>query len=138
LGVRYFNIGNYQVSIVLLLMIAVSSTVAFGATYYLWTRKTIIISVEEPLTITVIPSSVHFHPGENQTLAITVQNSATANYSMSLTFALNDTDYQRSYVQFSNYTYNIVPGVNDILAWVFVAREAPAGWHELAVDFYRQ
>jgi len=135
---RYFNVGNYQVSIVLLLMIAVSSTVALGATYYLWTQRTIIISVDEPLSITVLPSSVHFHPGENQTLAITVQNSATANYSILLAFTLNDTDYQQSYVQFSNYTYNIVPGVNDIVAWVSVAGDAPSGWHELTVDFYRQ
>lgn len=135
---RYFNIGNYQISVVLLLIIAVSSTVAFGATYYVWTRKTIIISVDEPLSVTVVPSSIHFHPSENQTLVITVQNSATANYSMFLTFALNDTDYQQSYVQFSNYTYNIVPGVNDIVAWVFVLGDAPAGWHELAVDFHRQ
>ncbi len=134
---RYFNIGNYQVSIVLLLMIAVSSTVVLGATYYLWTQRTIIISVDEPLSITVVPSSVHFHPGENQTLAITVQNSATANYSILLTFTLNDTDYQQSYVQFSNYTYNIVPGVNDIGAWVSVAGDGPSGWHELRVDFYR-
>ena len=119
-------------------MIAVSSTVAFGATYYLLTRKTIIISVDEPLSVTVVPSSIHFHPGENQSLAITVQNSATANYSMFLTFALNDTNYQRSYVQFSNYTYNIVPGVNDIVAWVLVTGDAPSGWDEVAVDFYRQ
>jgi len=135
---RYLNIGNYQVSIVLLLIIVVPCIAAFDATYYLWTRKTIIISVDEPLSITVVPSSVHFHPGENATLDITIQNSATANYSVYLTFALNDTDYQTSYVQFSNYTYNIAPGVNDIVAWVFVANDAPGGWHELAVDFYRE
>jgi hypothetical protein len=119
-------------------MLAVSSTVAFGATYYLWTKKTIIISIDEPLSITAVPSSIHFKPGENATLDIAIQNSATANYSIYLTFALNDTDYQTSYVQFSNYTYNIVPGVNDIVAWVSVAGNAPGGWHELAVDFYRQ
>jgi hypothetical protein len=134
---RYFNVGNYQVSTLLLLMIVASSAVALGATFYLWTQKTISISVDEPLSITVVPSSVHFHPGENQTLAITVQNSATASYSIFLAFTLNDTNYQQSYVQFSNHTYNIVPGINNIVAWVSVTSDAPSGWHELTVDFYR-
>jgi len=132
------NIGNYQVSIVLLLIIVVPIAVAFGATYYLWTRKTISVSVDEPLSITSFPSSVHFHPGENATLAVTIENSVTVNYSIFLAFALNDTDYQMSYVEFSNYTYTIMPGVNDVVAWVNVASDAPAGWYELAVDFYRQ
>lgn len=119
-------------------MAVAAGSVAFGATYFLWTSKTITISVDEPLSITGFPSSLHFHPGENDTLAITIQNSANANYSVSLTFALNDTDYQQSYVQFSNYTYVIKPGTNEIDAWIFVASDAPGGWHELTVDFYRQ
>ena len=135
---RYVTIGRYQFSVVLLLIAVVASPIVFATTYYLWTRETIPMSVDEPLSITNFPSSIHFHPGENETLTITILNSATVNYSVVLTFTLNDTAYQQSYLQFSNYTYTIAPGTNDIVAWILVASDAPGAWHELAVDFYRQ
>ena len=132
------TIGRYQFSIVLLLVAVAASPIVFATTYYLWTRKTVPMSVDEPLSITNFPSSIHFHPGENETLAITILNSATVNYSVVLTFTLNDTAYQQSYLQFSNYTYTIAPGTNEVIAWILVASNAPGGWHELTVDFYRQ
>jgi len=135
---RYVTIGRYQFSVVLLLVAVAASPIAFAATYYLCARKTISVSVDEPLSITNFPSSIHFHPGENETLAITILNVATINYSVILTFTLNDTNYQQSYLQLSNYTYNIVPGTNNVTAWILVASDAPGGWHELTVDFYRQ
>lgn len=135
---RYVTIGSYQVSVLLLLTVLIVCPIISAATYYLWTTRTMLISVDEPLSITDYPASLHVHPGENKTLDITVTNSANVNYSVTLTFALNDTVYQESYVTFSNRTYNVLPDVNQITAWLFVDKGAPPASLELTVNFYRE
>ncbi|MGD8565657.1 MAG: hypothetical protein PVF96_04835 [Candidatus Bathyarchaeota archaeon] len=135
---RYMNIGRYQVSIILIVLVLVVSPIVIAASYYVWTSRTIPFSVDEPLSITDYPASIHFHPGENKTLDITIVNIATINYSVSLTFTLNDTAYQESYVTFSNSTYNISPGTNQIMAWIAVDKNAHPIFLELIVDFYRE
>ncbi len=135
---RYVTIGSYQVSVLLLLMVLIVCPIISAATYYLWTTRMMLISVDEPLSITDYPASLHVHPGENKTLDITVTNSANVNYSVTLTFALNDTVYQESYVTFSNRTYNVLPDVNQITAWLFVDKGAPPASLELTVNFYRE
>jgi hypothetical protein len=132
------NIGRYQVSIILIVLVLVVSPIVIAASYYVWTSRTIPFSVDEPLSITDYPASIHFHPGENKTLDITIVNIATINYSVSLTFTLNDTAYQESYVTFSNSTYNISPGTNQIMAWIAVDKNAHPIFLELIVDFYRE
>jgi hypothetical protein len=132
------NIGRYQVSIILIVLVLVVSPIVIAASYYVWTSRTIPFSVDEPLSITDYPASIHFHPGENKTLDITIVNIATINYSVSLTLTLNDTAYQESYVTFSNSTYNITPGTNQIMAWIAVDKNAHPIFLELIVDFYRE
>ena len=134
---RSVTIGRYQVSVILLLIVVVASPIVFAATY-LYAIRTIPFSVDEPLSITDCPTTIHLHPGENKTLDITILNSATVNYSMTLSLALNDTTYQESYVTFSNYTYNITPSTNNIKAWIFVDKNAPPAWLELTIEFYRE
>jgi len=135
---RYVIIGGYQISAVLLLIVFVASPIVLGATYYLWATKTTPLSVDEPLSITDYPTSIHVHPGENRTMNITIINVASINYSVVLIFSLNDTIYQESYVTFSNYTYNITPSANYIGAWISIDNRANSVFLELTLDFYRE
>jgi len=131
------KVGAYQVSIMLLIMIIMAGSVVTIA-WYLFATKSISLIVEEPLSITDYPSSIHVHPGENKTLDITIMNSASINYAVTLFFMLNESAYQESYITFSNFTYNIIPGSNNVAAWLFVQSGAPPTFLELSVDFYRQ
>jgi hypothetical protein len=124
-------------SLLFLVVVVIACPIVLAATY-LWTSRTIPFSVEEPLSITDYPTTFHVHPGENTTLDITVQNSATVDYSVTLVFALNDTAYQQSYVTTSNYTYTVMPSTNNIKAWILVDKKAPSAWLELQIDFYRE
>ena len=131
------RIGVYQVSIMLFILIVIAASVVTAAWYLVATRTTP-LTVEEPLTITEYPGTIHTHPGENKTLDIAIMNSASVNYEVTLFFALNESSYQESYIAFSNLTYNIIPGSNNITAWLFVQRGAPPAFLQLTVDFYRQ
>jgi hypothetical protein len=133
----YVTIGRYQFSVVLLLIAVIASPVAFAASYYIWSTKTVPFSVEEPLSVIDFPPSIHFNPGENATLDITISNTANVNYNVELIITLSDPDYQQAYVQTSNQTYTIVPGENTISAWVAVNRTAPQSQQQLTVDFLR-
>ena len=134
---RTVTIGPFEVSIAILLIPIIASASVLAATY-LWTTRTITVSVEEPLSITDCPTTMHLHPGENKTIDITIQNLATTNYSVRLNFALNNTAYQEAYVTFSNHTYNITPSTNQIKAWIVVDKKAPPVNVELTVEFYRE
>lgn len=133
---RYITIGAYQISL-LLLIVCVACPIVLSATYYLWATKTIPLSVEEPLSIVESPSTLHTHPGENQTLGVTIVNAAMVNYSVTLVFSLNNTAYQDSYVTFSNYTYTITPNTNQVTAWMVIDNRANSVFLELTVEFYR-
>jgi hypothetical protein len=136
-AMRYVTIGRYQFSALLLVTAAVASPLVFAATYYIWNSKTVPFTVDEPLSVIEFPASVHFHPGQNATLDITISNSANINYFVKLVITLSDTSYQQSYVQVSNQTYTIVPGNNTISAWIAVSQDAPNSQQQLTVDFLR-
>jgi hypothetical protein len=134
---RYVTIGRYQFSVVLLLVVAVASPIAFAASYFLWSTRTVPFTVDEPLSVTAFPTEIHFHPGQNATLDITISNSADINYFVRLDITLSDTSYQQSYVQVSNQTYTIIPGDNTFSAWIAVSQDAPNSQQQLTVDFLR-
>jgi hypothetical protein len=119
------------------MIVAIACPIVLAATY-LWTVRTVSFTVEEPLSITDCPTTFSVDPGKNQTLDITIENSATINYSVALVLALNDTAYQQSYVTTSNYTYAVMPNTNHITAWIFVEKKAPPVELELQIDFYRE
>lgn len=133
---RWILIGPYQVSVALIALLGVALVAA--ALTYMWATKTIPVSVEEPLSITDSPGSIRVHPGENVTIPITIVNAAYVNYSVFLTFTLNDTTFEQQYVIFSNLTYNIVPNTNQIEAWMTVGKGAPPSWVDLVIAFYRE
>lgn len=114
-----------------------ATSTVFGGAYYLWASRTMTVSIEEPLSIMDFPNSLDVHPGENQTIDIAIMNYATANYSVTLIFTLNDTLFQESFVTFSNYTYNITPSTNQVKAWIAVDKKAHAATLSLTVNFFR-
>jgi hypothetical protein len=134
---RYVTIGRYQFSAILLLVAAIASPLAFAATYYAWSSKTVPFSVDEPLSVVDFPASTHLHPGENVTIEVTVANSASIDYDIRLIITLSDPDYQQAYIQASNYTYAIAPGNNTISAWIAASSAAPPSQQQLTVDFIR-
>lgn len=121
----------------LIIIIGVLLSVA-AAGPYMWSTRTIDVAVEEPLTITNFPAAIRTHPGRNDTLTITIENVASVNYAVTLTFTLEDAAYQTQYVTFSNYTYAIVPGTNQIGAWMITQALAPGANLQLSVQFYRE
>lgn len=134
----YVNIGRYQISIILFIAVFASLSVVVATTYYLWATQVIQLTVDEPLTILECPSELNIHPGENKTLEIKIQNSASVNYSIKLVFTLNNATYQDSFVEFSDYTYTLSPGVNIVKAWMAVSKKASPARLELKIDFYRE
>lgn len=134
------RIAAYDVSIILIVAIGVMLGSVIAATY-MWATKTVTVSVEEPLTITGYPSTIHTHPGQNETLDIVVENAASVTYTVTLIFALNDTAYQTQYVGFSNFnnnTYTINPGTNQVTAWMVTSKEAQPVNLQLTIQFIRK
>ena len=131
------RVGAYEVSILLFIIILIAAS-AVTVAWYLFATRINPLMVEEPLSITNYPSTIHTHPGENKTLDITIMNSANVNYAVTMFFTLNESAYQESYITFSNYTYDVIPGSNNVTAWLFVQSGAPPAFLELTVDFYRQ
>ena len=131
------RLAGYDISIILFILIGTLLGTAAAATY-IWTTKTIDIQIEEPLTITSFPTSIRTHPGQNQTLDITIENTATVTYTVTLTFTLENATYQTQYVTFSNNTYTINPGTNQITAWMTTNPAAPNINLQLTIQFHRQ
>jgi len=105
--------------------------------YYIWRTLTIPIKVEEPLEILNYPSELSLYPGEMEEFNITIYNHASVNYSVTLDFSLNNTSYQTNYVTFSNEIYIIIPGQQNLTAWLMVGSGAPPANASLTIDFKR-
>jgi len=133
----YIRIGAYDVSAIVIVTLGILLGTVAAATY-MWATKTVNVSVEEPLTITSFPSAIRTHPGQNQTLDITIENVASVSYTVTLIFTLNDTSYQTQYVTFSNNAYAIAPGTNQITVWMIASRQAQPANLQLTTQFYRE
>jgi hypothetical protein len=120
------------------LLLATCIIVPALALTYLWTTRTLPYVVDEPLSIMNYPSIIRTHPGENSTLNILIENSADVDYSVTLSFAVNNTIYQQTYMQFSNLTYTITPGSNSIAAWCVTDKKAPSVQLSLTIGFHRE
>jgi hypothetical protein len=83
------------------------------------------LEVKEPLEILDYPSGFSHYSGETANFEITVGNHASVTYFVEFEFLLNDTDYQAKYVTFSDYNYSIVPGTQNLSAWLTIAPTAP-------------
>jgi len=105
---------------------------------YIWHSLTIPFKVQEPLEVIEYPTFLELYAGQNKTFTINITNYASdVNYSVTLAFTLNETEYQTSYVTFSETSYTILLGPNTLEAWVKVAHDAPTAELELTIDFSR-
>lgn len=133
------TVRSYQISFTLVLLLAAGIFVPITiALTYMWATRTMTFVVEEPLSITSFPNVLNTHPGENKTLDITIENNANINYSVILNFVVNDTGYQQTYMAFSNTTYTINPGSNNITARCEIAKKAPPTQLSLTIEFQRE
>jgi len=99
---------------------------------------TIPFEVKEPLEILDYPSQVSLYPGDTFYFNVTITNHASQNYTVFLTFSLVNTTYESSYVTFSNTTYTVQSGINNLPAGLVVSGAAPAISTTLTVNAYRQ
>lgn len=108
-----------------------------GVAAYIFATVKLAVNVEEPLSVVASPSVLGFYPNMTETFNVTVNNVAAVNYLVSLAFSLNDTAYQQSYVTLSNETYTVLPGLNNLTAYMSVAPDAPPAQLELTVTLSR-
>ena len=133
----YIRIGAYDISVIVIVTLGILLGTVAAATY-MWATKTVNVVVEEPLIITSFPSAIHTHPGQNQTLDITIENKASVSYMVILILTLNDTSYQTQYVIFSDNAYAINPGTNQVTAWMATSRQAQPANLQLTTQFWRE
>jgi hypothetical protein len=133
-GIRF---RGYDVPMILIVVLGGVFGTAVWASY-MWGTRTVNVSVEEPLTVTNFPATIHTHPGQNQTLDITIENIASVTYTVTLTFTLENATYQAQYVTYSNYAYTINPGTNQITAWMITDTSASPANLQLTVQFHRE
>ncbi len=124
---------------ILLLITLLISAISIGilASYSLQ-PVTIPLEVKDPIKILDYPSGFSLFPGETEEFNITLENLASVNYSISLDFRLNDTAYQAEYVTFSNESYTIVPGKQNLNAWLTVSATAPPANADLLLTISRK
>lgn len=134
--VKSIKIGKHAIPVWL---IAVILIFGIGVTvgYYVWTTLTIPFEVKEPLEVLNYPSHLSLYAGDASEFNITLMNRASANYSVALIFQLSNATYQANYVRFSNETYFVVPGVQNVTATLTVAPDAPPVSSSLTISLAR-
>ena len=96
-----------------------------GLAVYAMQSVSIPLEIKEPLEILDYPTSFSLYSGETTTFEFTVKNKASVTIFQEFDFTLNDTNYQNSYVTFSNHNYSIPTGTNKLQAWLTISPNAP-------------
>jgi hypothetical protein len=123
---KHFKLGRLSVPswLVAVLIILMIGSVGLGA--YLYSNTfTASLEINEPIEIISYPSQWSLYPGQSAQFSVTVNNAAPLNYSVVLDFSTNDTAYQQQYITFSDETYTVVPGQQNLEAWFNVTADAP-------------
>jgi hypothetical protein len=121
-----------------LLVLAVSITSIGVIAGYVLQSESIPLEVKEPIELIGYPTAFSLFPGETEEFNVTVQNTASINYSVTLMCSLNDTEYQAKYVIFSSEDYTVNPGTQTLAAWLTVSSDAPAGNFLVSVNLTRR
>jgi len=126
-------------SIRLLCLLALAiSTISVGVfAGYALQSESIALEIKEPIEILDCPSGFNLFPGETEEFNVTVQNTASINYSVTLVCSLNDTEYQAKYAVFSSENYTVNPGTQTLTAWLTVSSDAPAGNFLVSLNLIR-
>ncbi|MFZ7133682.1 MAG: hypothetical protein ACOWWR_15145, partial [Eubacteriales bacterium] len=98
---------------------------------------TIKVDIGEPLEVLSFPTELNLYPNEREEFNVTLVNHASANYSVALTCSLSETTYQENYVTFSDETFVVVSGEQNLTAWLEVDSYAPPLNASLVVDVQR-
>jgi hypothetical protein len=123
---KHFRLGRYSVPVwpVAILMVSMISSGVLG--YYLYSSFTVPLEIKEPIEILDYPSQWSLYPGETTQFNVTVRNRSSFNYSVILDFRSDNMAYQLSYLAFSHENYTVVPGQQNLEAWLNVSADAPA------------
>jgi DNA-binding transcriptional ArsR family regulator len=123
---KHFRIGKYsfRVSPVAVLMMLVICSSVLG--YYLYSSFTVPLEIKEPIEILGYPSGWSLYPGETTQFNVSVRNHSPLNYSVVLDFTSDDMAYQSNYITFSDENYTVIPGQQNLGAWLNVSLDAPA------------
>lgn len=133
---KHVSIGKYAVPSWILVVALASVCVGVFALCIALTF-TIPFEVKEPIEVLYYPSQLSLYPGDTLYFNVTVRNNALQTYGAFLDFSLGNTTYENSYLTFSNETYFVVSGVQNLTAWVTVSPEAPPTNAVLTVNLFR-
>lgn len=125
---------TYSMLVIVLLVAGIGVGVLAN---YVWPRVTVPFTVDEPIEILSYTSQLNFYPGETKDFNVTVLNHAPVSYNVTLDFQLNASNYQKTYVTFSDEVYLIPPGQHELEAWISVRADAPAIDCSLIVEIRR-
>ncbi len=132
--VKSIKIREHIIPLWLVAVLAISVIGVGVLANYVWNRLTIPFEVKEPIEILYYPSKLSLFSGITEEFNITVKNHASANYYLDLDFHLSNTTYQDNYVTFSDETYTVVPGQQNLTAWLIVESNAPPVSTSLTID----
>lgn len=130
-----FKVKSIRIKALIVIAVLLASVAA--AVGSVDVQQLTVLEVKEPLEILASNSSLSLYPGEALNFTVTVVNQASVCYNASLTFSLNDTQYQQQYAIFSNTFYNVTPGTNILGASVYISGTAPAAELELTTGITR-
>jgi len=133
---RCVSIGKYAIPL-WVLGVALAGICIGAFALYMALTFTIPFEVKEPIEILYYPSKLSLYPGDITYFNVTVQNNALQNYTVFLDFSLGNETYENDYVTFSNATYFVRSGVQNLTAWVIVSINAPPISTTLKVTLYR-
>jgi hypothetical protein len=131
---RSVHIGKYLIPIWLLLILV--SGVGVGA-YFIFQTLLLSLQVLEPLSVKNYPSQLSLYPGETKEFNVTLFNYASINYSVTFDYYLSNATYQDNYVTFSHNIYAVIPGQQDLTAWLTVKPDAPPVTVSLTINLTR-
>jgi len=133
---KNISIGKYIIPSWILGVVLIGLCIGAFALYMALTF-TIPFEVKEPIEVLHYPSYLSLYPGDTVYFNVTVQNNAKQNYTVLLDFSLSNATYENSYVTFSNETYFVGPGVQNLTAWIIVSPEASPINAILTVKLFR-
>jgi hypothetical protein len=131
------KIGEHTIRLWVITALLISVICVGVLADYIWKNIIIPVEVKEPLEIVSYPSKLTLFPGERKEFNVTIMNCASRNYAVILDFALDNVTYQDSYVTFSNESYTVIPGQQNLTAWLKVQPNAPPTNASLTIDFWR-
>lgn len=134
---KHVSVGKYAIPSWVLGVILAGICIGAFALYMALTF-TIPFEVKEPIEVLYYPSQLSLYPGETLYFNVTVRNTASQNYTVYLDFSLDNATYENSYVTFSNATYFVRAGMQNLTAWVIVSAEAPPINSVLTVNLFRE